>query len=111
MQLVTNILFASVDSSESEELRALGESCVMRFNTDYDGGMCCMMALMGSQRRFEHILLLRRGHQSFFREDFLGKHMLSSDLGVHNKGRWNTLMGSNFFRNNDGPASANVATS
>lgn len=99
LQLLTDVLFAKGSLTAFD--RDAGQKCVDRFNQNYGAGKCCFSNLMGPRREFPHVLLHRRG-QGFFRDDFVGSFLLNSDIGVHNKGRWNERIGKKFYRNPDG---------
>jgi hypothetical protein len=101
LQLLTQSLF--VHGARTAPELAEGEKCVQTFN-GHDGlmaGKCCLSALMGAQRRFEHVLLLPRG-QGFMRDDFVSTFLLSDDIGVHNKGTWNAILPADFYRHGNG---------
>lgn len=99
LQLLTDVLFAKGGLTAFD--RDVGQKCVDQFNKNYGAGKCCFSNLMGPRREFPHVLLHRRG-QGFFRDDFVGSFLLDSDIGVHNKGRWNERIGKKFYRNSDG---------
>jgi len=101
IQLLTQSLF--VHGARTAPERAEGEKCVETFNGQDQlmAGKCCFSALMGAQRRFEHVLFLPRG-QGFLRDDFVGTFLLSDDIGVHNKGTWNAILPADFYRDRNG---------
>jgi len=101
IQLLTQSLF--VHGARTAPERAEGEKCVQTFNgvDRLMAGKCCFAALMGAQRRFEHVLFLPRG-QGFLRDDFVSTFLLSDDIGVHNKGTWNAILPVDFYRHRNG---------
>jgi hypothetical protein len=96
---LTQVIF--VDNAREKSEYAAAVNCMATFNKSVKRGKCCFNMLMQGQRHFPHVSILRRGHP-FFRDDFAGKLLFRSDLGVHNKNRWKHMLNDTTYKTPEG---------